>query len=485
MSALVELRAASAALNGVTVFEALDFRLEAGESGAIVGANGSGKTTLLRLLAGELWPTPVEARTFDMGDGPTWSPLRARQKIAFVSPLAQERAVRLAQGGAEDERGARLSVRECIATGFFDSFLLHQAPDTVQEEQMTAMIARFGLLELAERELQTLSQGQLRRVLLARALVKAPRLVLLDEAASGLDALARAELFAALGQLAQSGTSFVFASHRAQELPEWAEGWTLREGRLTRAMTNVGTVLAPSFVQLTERTKQTPFLRKAPIAPLFTLQNVSVFLDGAPVLLDLNWQWPRGVHLRVGGDNGAGKSTFLRLLGGELVPAHGGAIVRLGEERLRPVWEWRRRIALVSPHLQARFHEPLTVREAVASGFMGGFVAPTVLETTQTEALEEALDEWELRPLAARRFDRLSFGQTRRVLLARALVTRPEVVLLDEAHDGLDAGTRDFCLGKWAELARAGVHFAFASHHPEDFPAWATGEVTLRGGRLV
>ncbi|RYX84605.1 ATP-binding cassette domain-containing protein [bacterium] len=481
---LVELKGARAVLEGHVVFDALNFQLGAGQSAAIVGANGAGKTTLLRLLAGDLWPQPAESRLFDFGGTPTWSPLRAREEIAFLSPFAQEKAVRLSMDGVDGERGARLTVRECVTTGFFDSFLLHQTPSAAQQQQVERMLRDFHLELFATRELETLSQGQLRRVLLARALVKGPRLVLLDEAASGLDARARDELFVALGNLEKSGTSFVFASHRSEELPVWAQGWTLAKGELTRA--DEHPIISPTPSVRTDNNALTQVLNQPQdtAESVFVLRDVSVFLGGNPILSHLDWRWPRGVHLRVRGENGSGKSTLLRLLSGDLVPAHGGHIERLGEVNPRPIWEWRRRIALVSPQLQARFHDAISVRDAIASGFEGGFVAPRQLEDSQHEAIERALDEWQLRPLTERRLDRLSFGQTRRVLLARALVASPEVVLLDEAIDGLDVAMREQCNAKWTQLARAGVHFAFASHHDEDFPDWTNEEIVLENSQI-
>ena len=89
------------------------------------------------------------------------------------------------------------------------------------------------------------------------------------------------------------------------------------------------------------------------------------------------------------------------------------------------------------------------------------------------------MDELNLDDLRGRTFGKLSYGQTRRVLLARALVTRPKIVLLDEALDGLDATTRARLGALLGELARRGTHFAFASHHGEDFPDWVNRELDL------
>ena len=188
---LIQLENARVELDHRVILENLNWTLNSGAHAAIVGANGSGKSTFLRVISGQLWPRPARSRTFAFGEALTHTPLLARERIAHLSPEIQEKYVRQSLVGAEGERGWELTAREVIFSGWFDSALLHQTPDQAQRKRADELIEQFDLESLANRSYATLSQGQLRRVLLARALVKSPQVLLLDEACSGLDARAR------------------------------------------------------------------------------------------------------------------------------------------------------------------------------------------------------------------------------------------------------------------------------------------------------
>jgi ABC-type molybdenum transport system ATPase subunit/photorepair protein PhrA len=140
----------------------------------------------------------------------------------------------------------------------------------------------------------------------------------------------------------------------------------------------------------------------------------------------------------VTGPNGCGKSTFLKLLLGELHPALGGTIHRFGETRRHTLWEIRARVGYVGPDLQTAYRDDLTVREVAASGWFASIGLMDTVTPAQWRRVDEVLEQFHLRELAKSNFLRLSYGQRRRVLLARAVVHRPQVLLLDEPLDGLD-----------------------------------------------
>lgn len=477
---LIELRDASVTLEGRVVLEHLNWKLERGVHTAILGGNGAGKSTFLRLIAGQLWPVPARSRLYGFGAAPTWTPLLAREKIALLSPEIQEVYVRRSRDGADNEKGWQLSVRETIATGFFDSWLLHQTLQPAQWGRVHDLIEQFALHPLSERPLLTLSQGQLRRVLLARALVKAPAALLLDEACSGLDRTARQELLESLETLAQSGaTTLVMTTHRRKELiPSLRAAFCIADHTLhPLALETVAS--SPPRAGLSHLAPPT-----SGAAPLFRLENVSVFLDGAPILRDLSWQWPHGTHWGLSGANGSGKSTFLRLLRGQLAPAWGGVIERWGETKARPLWEWGRDIALLSPQLQAQFGDQMSVETAIATGFFDAFLLHRALTDDERTRVEELIARLGLEALRGRIFGKLSYGQTRRVLLARALVTKPCVLLLDEALDGLDAASRHEMNALLARLVAEGLHLGVVSHHDEDFPPLLTHHLHFEAGRI-
>ena len=370
---LIELQNACVRLENQPVLHDLTWRLERGAHCVVSGSNGAGKSTFLRLLAGLIWPVARESRLYHFGARSTWSPLRAREKIALLSPETQDRFVRQSQDGPEDHTGWRLSARDAILAAFFGSELLHQKPSLEQEIRADEIMATLRLDDLAARQLQTLSQGQLRRVLLARALVSRPEVLLLDEACSGLDAAARRAMLATIEQIALGGeTTLVLTSHRDEEIvPSAQQILRLENGRIA-AQEMAGSALFSTFSAISEPSIDASQLNtgahRSDAEVLIQLENVSVFLDGAPILRDLNWQLRRGEHIALEGGNGAGKTTLLRLLRGELHPALGGEILRFGAAKMSRD-AIGARVAFFSSALQARYSDDISVETAVASGF--------------------------------------------------------------------------------------------------------------------
>lgn len=477
---LIELRGASVWLETSQILKNLHWSLDPGAHFAVLGGNGAGKSTFLRLLAGLIWPRPHDSRVYRFDGHETWSPLRARENVALLSPEIQERFVRHLQDGPDNEQGWRLNAREAVLAGFFGSELLHQQPTAQHEKRADEVIAQLRLQNLAERPLQTLSQGQMRRVLLARALVASPQLLLLDEACSGLDAASRDEMLGLIERIAQSGqTTLGMTTHRESEIvPSIRSVVTIRDGEIVENAPNH----FPSFAA-TEALPDIPSASQT-AETLIRFEHASVYLDGNPILHDLNWELRRGQHFAVEGGNGAGKTTFMRLLRGELFPALGGKVVRFGKERMSRA-EIGARISLLSPALQARYSEQITVEAAVASGFFDSFGLQGEISPEMQEQVRAVIEQCGLAPLVSRNFTKLSYGQRRRVLLARALVTQPEVLLLDEALDGLDTASR----GEWnailASVAARGASLVVTSHHRGDYPSFLTDVLTLSGGRVL
>lgn len=477
---LIELVGASVWLEGHEILHHLHWRLEPGAHFAVLGGNGAGKSTFLRLLAGQLWPRPHHSRLYHWGEKPTWSPLRARENIALLSPEIQERFVRQLQDGPDNEKGWQLDARTAILTGYYASELLHQMPSGAQQQRADQLIAFLKLEELAHRQLQTLSQGQMRRVLLARALVSNPELLLLDEACSGLDAPARQEMLELIEAIAQSGeTTIGLTTHRDSEIvPSIRQILTFAHGQLIA-------VGAPAPSPASPEVKPQAVTSGPAGETLLKLKNVAVFLDGTPILHGLNWQLKRGQHFAIEGGNGAGKTTFLRLLRGELWPARGGEIERFGSDKPQPRAVIGRQISLLSPALQARYSDEISVETAVASGWFDSFGRLGEMSEAMRQQTQGTIEFCGLSAFASRNFARLSYGQRRRVLLARALVTNPQILLLDEALDGLDAASRAQWHGLLAAVAARGTSLVVTSHHEGDYPPFLTHSLRLEKGKIV
>ena len=162
------------------VLRDLTLDLHPGERWALIGANGAGKTQLLKLLAGDVWPTPTAAgrRTYRLGRREV-DLIEAKSRIAYLGAEMQDKYSRY---------GWDLTVSDLLATGLHRTDLLLSTVTATERRKINATSRACGLLRLAGRRLSSLSYGQKRLALLARALCSDPDWLLLDELYNGLDA---------------------------------------------------------------------------------------------------------------------------------------------------------------------------------------------------------------------------------------------------------------------------------------------------------
>ncbi len=226
--------------------------------------------------------------------------------------------------------------------------------------------------------------------------------------------------------------------------------------------------------------------------PLIELDRACVIRGQVRVLHDLSLRIEQGQHTALLGPNGCGKSSFIKLITRELYPlAHGDGTVAvrvLGQNRWQ-VDRLRSQLGIVTGDLSSNLSDMpgLTVEEAVLTGFFASFVVPAFREVTpeMRERARETLAMTGALPLLQRGYAELSAGETRRVLIARALVNRPQALLLDEPSTGLDLITREQLIATMRELARQGITLVLVTHHIEEIIPEIERVVMLRGGKIL
>jgi iron complex transport system ATP-binding protein len=180
-----------------------------GACAAILGPNGSGKSTLTRILACHYWPTEGESSVLG-------------SQFGDANLLELRKSIRLVQPAGPYDIDAELTARQVVLTGFFGTLGLYDTTDPAMEAEADRLLAQVGLTHVRDHTYATLSSGEKVRNLIARALVREPRLLLLDEPTSGLDLLAREQVLAtvqALFDTEANPPTVVFITHHVEELP--------------------------------------------------------------------------------------------------------------------------------------------------------------------------------------------------------------------------------------------------------------------------
>ena len=227
---VLELRDATVVLGGSRVLDSLTLTIRAGEHTAILGPNGAGKSTLIKLLTLQQYPlaTPDGAVPIRIFGQDRWNVFELRSQLGIVSADLHDRFVHGNVAG-------QITARDAVLSGFFASqgvFANHRVTDAMRASA-SAALGRMGVGHLAAATLDTMSTGEARRVLIARALVHDPKALVLDEPTRGLDLVARHEFMERVRTIAQRGVTILLVTHHADEIiPEIDRVILLRSGRV-------------------------------------------------------------------------------------------------------------------------------------------------------------------------------------------------------------------------------------------------------------
>jgi molybdate transport system ATP-binding protein len=489
---IISITSADVSREGQRVLHDISWQLRPGENWAVIGANGSGKSTLLKLIRGDLWPEPTKAanRMYCLEGECQETPLGIKKLIGLVEPELQDRYIR---------NGIDIPGEEVVLTGFFDSVWLQERPAPSMIRAAGHLISLLDMDALRKRSILTMSRGEARKVLIARALVFSPRVLLMDEVFNGLDPRARKQLFSLLEKAMHGNTQFVLSTHRMSDLGPFIthaallkEGRILRRGRKDRVLTpdNLREVLGlPMTARAGRQGIAVP--AGARIEPsgekrsLIKMRDVSVYIDEKNILRGIDWEMKAGENWAVLGKNGAGKSTFLKLISGDRRPASGGEIRRFGGRGSGSVCDLRKKIGYISPELQAEYDENMTGEEVVVSGFFSSIGLYRRVTARQKRLSGELMQSLGLEKLGPKRADRMSYGEFRKVLIARALVKDPALLLLDEPFSGLDSSSKkDFeqFIGKISQNA---VRVILVTHNRDEIIPSISHVLVLDHGEIA
>ncbi len=446
----------------------VDWEVYRGQQWACLGPNGAGKTSLANIISGQARHYSGEYQC---------APAMREKGVAYVC---------FEQAKALCERDRKLDDSETRAdasdpgTLVGDLILDGRAADPTFED----WVRRLNIHHILNRGIRYISTGEMRKALLVKAVLSQPALLILDSPLDGLDAAAQRELATVIDELIESQQSMLLLCRQLEDIPEGISHVLLlargevaasgeREDVLNLALTR--TLMAPPAAPLGVLPAPTPrHYQLPPQEPLLLLKDVAVNYGDLQVLRGVNWRFDRGQHCYISGPNGCGKSTLLSLITGDNHKAYGQDITLFGVRRGsgESIWDIKQKYGQLDNQLHLQFARGMKSLEVVLSGLFDSIGLYDDWGDGQRAIAEQWLTALGLESLARESFDTLSFGLQRMVLLARAMVKSPTILLLDEPTLGLDGHHRRLMLRAIDHIAgHSDTQVIFVSHSAGDVPA--------------
>ncbi len=450
----------SASYGASEVLKDISFEISEDDCLAIVGPMGSGKTTLAKALSGRL---------FRKGD--VWF------QGSFVLFVEQQHHFKNRSNISEFYMQQRYNSSDSE-----DSYTVREE---LGELDVAEWVSVFGLEPLIDKPLLQLSNGENKRLQIVKALGQRPDWLLLDNPYLGLDVQGRAILSVGLAQLKAKGIRFIlFLS--GGDVPDFVTNVYHLSGQYPIIpMLKHGAIKYtdnPMLQHGEENNK--PELKPGDVgdSPIVSLRNVTIRYGTKTILDQFSWTINRGERWVLKGANGAGKSTLLSLITADNPQSYSQDISLFGRQRGsgESIWDIKRNIGYVSPEMHLYFKETGTCFAVVASGLFDLLGVTRKVNAEQTERVMHTLSMFGLEHLSERSFHTLSTGEQKMILIARAFVKNPPLLILDEPCQGLDQEQVNLLKRVIDEFAAStGMTLIFVSHYAEDVPNCVTKEMCL------
>jgi molybdate transport system ATP-binding protein len=478
------------------------------EQWALIGATGAGKSLFVSALCGRLPVVQGQIRYY-FDDTPNSRSYLRSGEIVLVSAETQRELLQQYAGYHQ----ARWQSTESAGVPTVADFLnwptmeghspYKMNPPSLDESiyatRRAQAVELLGIGPLLNRKLIHLSHGEGRKVLLARALMQSPRLLILDDPFGGLDEASRKTLNAYLTAILESNQQrLLLVTSRPDEIPH---GITHVLGIADYQVATQGekaVIMASSFAKGVFKVEPRPAREDLmlpatdwpvlpPGAPLIELRHASVYYQEVTVLQDITWTMRQGEHWAIRGPNGAGKSTLLSLILADNPQAYTNELKIFGRRRGsgESIWDIKRQIGWVAPEIHMYYQSRATCQTIVCSGLFDSVGLYHNVTPAQLQSAAKWMQALGIETLAERSFQEVSIGEQRLVLLARALVKQPRLLILDEPCQGLDGLNRSRIIQLVDNLCQqTPVSLLYVTHHLDELPRSITHVMHLENGRM-
>ncbi len=495
------------------IFKDTDWKIGSDQQWALIGPNGSGKSLLANAI---MYSMPIfQGRILyyfgnSKDDSDKARSYFDRGEIVKISPqshrnLARSNSYHQARWNSIESPG--VSTVADILTGKsierispFQVDPMKTAEETYRKRRDDT-VALLGIEYLLDRKILHLSNGEARKVLLARALMQRPKLLILDDPFCGLDNKSRAILRNAINDLFAAGKMrILLITARLDEIPpeithvlRVVENRVVNKGQKDQVLQtgSADKIFGPkkTTTHQTEIEFPVPLQGPAEKCPvLVEMKDVSVTYGEVKVLKGLDWTIKQGENWAVLGPNGAGKTTLLSLILADNPQSYSNDIKIFGAKRGsgERIWDIKQKIGWVSPELHINYSRGTTCLNVVRSGFFDSVGLYQQVSEELTTVANQWMKALGIADLANRSFGSVSVGEQRLLLLARSLVKNPLLLILDEPCQGLDHNNRTRIADLLDRLCqKVSVNLIYVTHHFDEMPGVITHILKLQDGQIL
>jgi molybdate transport system ATP-binding protein len=466
-------------LSGKIVLNKINLSIAEGEQWAIIGPTGSGKTTLAKALTKSIfYRGTIELCHQDKTND--------KLNIILIDQQHRFKNKNNVENFYYQQRFNSADAEETITT----SEEIDQT--SINHPDKAKWINFFEIEDILDKPIIQLSNGENKRLQLVKAMLKNPDLLILDNPFIGLDTIGRDALSKGLKQISKNGVKLILIASE-QDIPSCfthiallRQGSIINKGpstKIKKEITQIEDIHLDLELLNTCYTPSTETFESA-----VKMVDVNIRYNQTQILSNINWEVKRGEKWNLRGPNGSGKSTLLSLISADNPQAYATEIYLFDKRKGtgESIWDIKKKIGYLSPEIHLFFNKGETAFQTVASGLydtIGLFRKPDeekiniILNWMKLLNVDQFVDKM---------LNQLSLGEQRLVMLARALVKSPALLILDEPCQGLDQQQTSFIKKLIDQLCKIKeTTLIYVSHYEQDIPSSVEYSLTLNDGKAT
>lgn len=472
--------------NAFQFLHPLTLEMARGENWLVYGPNGAGKTYLIKTIM-QAFPYSQGTIAYDFSPS---SSKKVSENILYVT--------------FHDQYGETGSTFYQLRwnQGLLGTERLPRVKDTfdkasVKNTQLLHILeTKLHIDDLMDRYIISLSSGEFRRFQIAKIILQNPRLLIIENPYIGLDEQNREQVAYFLREVIRQLPIQVILvlSRIPKDLSAFTHIVTVKDREVVKRpisaiqdLSGLEPQSLPDGVRacIDDCFSQLPpgLSYRADSDEILCLRDVSIKYGDRTILKNLNWLVRRGEHWALQGENGAGKSTLLSIVCADNPQSYASDVTLFGSRRGsgESIWDIKKHIGYVSPEIFKSYRKPLPVENIIASGLYDSIGLYKKIKDEDFERINLWLRLFGVEDLRKRNYLELSSGEQRLILLVRAFVKNPDLLILDEPFHGMDAYNRllaKYIIERYCQIPHKTL--IMVSHYQEDFPTTITHHLLLK-----